>query len=135
MTTVSHSAFQITGWDETTYQEIAGGAKLTRAKVAQTYSGAIDGSSSVEYLMAYGADGSASFVGLEQVSGSVDGRSGTMVLQHVGTFAQGAARSTWTIVAGAGTDGLAGLRGSGSYVAGHGAPAEVSFSYTVEPYA
>lgn len=135
MTTTSQCAFQITGWEESTYQEIAGGAKLTRAKVAQTYSGAIEGSSSIDYLMAYSADGSAAFVGLERVTGSVDGHSGTMVLQHVGTFAQGAARSAWTIVAGAGTDGLTGLRGSGSYVAGHGAPAEVSFTYTVETHA
>ena len=52
MTTDTKCTFQITGWDEKTYQEIEGNAKLSNAKVTQTYSGAIDGTgSSIEYLM------------------------------------------------------------------------------------
>jgi hypothetical protein len=130
MTVEGKSTFQITGWDEKTYQEIGGGAKLTNARVTQSYSGAIEGTSSIEYLMSYTIQGTASFVGLERVSGTVAGKSGTFVLQHAGSFSEGNARSSWSVVPGSGTDDLASLRGSGSYVAGHGEPAQVSFTYS-----
>jgi hypothetical protein len=130
MSEESNCTFQITGWVEKTYQEIGGGAKLTNAKVTQSYAGAIEGTSSIEYLMAYTIQGTASFVGLERVSGTVAGKTGTFVIQHVGAFAEGKARSSWSIVPGSGTEGLASLRGEGSYVAGHGEPAQVSFTYS-----
>jgi hypothetical protein len=123
--------FKITGWDEKTYQEIGGSAKLTSAKVTQSYSGGIEGTSAVEYLMAYTVDGTASFVGLERVTGSVDGKSGTFVIRHVGMYSD-KARSTWTIVEGSGTDALANLQGSGSYEAGHsddGHPMNFEYSF------
>jgi len=126
----SKATFQITGWDEKTYEEIGGGAKLTNAKVTQSYSGAVEGASSIEYLMSYTIQGIAHFVGLERVSGTVAGKPGTFVLQHAGTFSDGKARSTWSVVPGSGTGDLASLRGSGSYVAGHGEPAQVSFTYS-----
>ncbi|MCA2997602.1 MAG: DUF3224 domain-containing protein [Rhodocyclaceae bacterium] len=135
MTTNTKCTFQITGWDEKTYQEIEGSAKLSLAKVTQSYSGAIEGTSSIEYLMAYSVHGTATFVGLERVSGTVDGKTGTFVLQHVGSFSEGKARSSWSIVPGSGTGALANLRGKGNYVAGHGEPAEVLFAYSFEPNA
>ena len=130
MTVEGKSTFQITGWDEKTYQEIGGGAKLTNARVTQSYSGAIEGTSSIEYLMSYTIQGTASFVGLERVSGTVAGKSGTFVVQHAGTFSDGKAQSSWSVVPGSGTGDLASLRGSGSYVAGHDEPAQVSFTYS-----
>jgi hypothetical protein len=47
MGTSAKCAFQMTGWDEETYQELGDGAKLTRAKVRHSYTGAIEGISSV----------------------------------------------------------------------------------------
>jgi len=134
MTTDTACTFQITGWDEKTYQEIEGSAKLSHAKVTQTYSGAIEGTSSIEYLMSYTVHGTANFVGLERVSGTVDGKTGTFVLQHTGSFSEGKARSSWSIVPGSGTGDLANLRGSGHYVAGHAEPAQVFFTYTFESH-
>jgi hypothetical protein len=131
----SQCTFQIPGWDEKTYQDIGGGAKLTNAKVSQSYSGAIEGTSTIEYLMSYTVQGTANFVGLERVSATVSGKSGTFVIQHVGSFSEGKARSSWSIVPGSGTEGLASLRGEGSYVAGHGEPAQVSFTYSFSPSA
>ena len=135
MTTDAKCTFQITGWDEKTYQEIEGSAKLSNAKATQSYSGAIEGTSSIEYLMSYSVHGTASFVGLERVSGVVDEKAGTFVLQHNGAFSEGKACSSWSIVPGSGTGALASLRGKGSYVAGHGEPAQVSFTYSFEPNA
>jgi len=135
MTTNTKCTFQITGWDEKTYQEIEGSAKLSNAKVTQSYSGAIEGTSVIEYLMSYTVHGTATFVGVERVSGTVDGKAGTFVLQHTGAFSEGKACSSWSIVPGCGTGGLASLRGKGNYVAGHGEPAQVSFTYSFEPNA
>lgn len=135
MSLENQATFQITGWDEKTTQDIGGGAKLTQAKVTQSYAGAIEGSSSIDYLMAYTVQGTASFVGLERLTGTFAGKSGTCVLQHVGVFAEGKARSAWSVVAGSGTEALAGLRGEGSYVAGHGEPAQVVFTVAFAPVA
>jgi hypothetical protein len=132
MATHTKCTFQITGWDEKTYQEIEGSAKLSNAKVTQSYSGTIEGTSTIEYLMSYTVLGTATFVGLERVSGTVDGMTGTFVLQHAGGFSEGKARSSWSIIPGSGTGDLANLRGSGNYVAGHGEPAQVSFTYAFE---
>ncbi|NCE87011.1 DUF3224 domain-containing protein [Pseudomonas sp. Q1] len=125
--------FQITSWDEKPSQELEGSPKLSHAKVTQSYAGAIEGTSSVDYLMSYSDDGTASFVGFERICAVVAGKSGTFVVRHFGSFSQGQARSTWSVVKGAGTGGLVALGGNGSYVAGHGEPAQVSFEYSFEP--
>lgn len=135
MSVESKCTFQITGWDEKTYEEIGGGVKLANANVTQTYAGGIEGASMIEYLMSYTVQGTADLVGLERVSGTVAGKSGTFVLQHAGSFSEGKARSSWSIVSGSGTEDLASLRGEGSYVAGHGEPAQVSFTYSFAPHA
>jgi hypothetical protein len=93
------------------------GAKMTTATVTKVYSGDIDGDSVTEWLMAYAADGSASFVGLERVNGTVGERRGTIVLQHVGTFKGGAATADLTVVAGCGTGELAQATGRGDFLA------------------
>jgi Protein of unknown function (DUF3224) len=49
-----------------------------------------------------------------------------------GIFEGGKARSSWSIIAGAGTGELARLRGEGSYVATHGALVPVSLHYHFE---
>jgi hypothetical protein len=133
MTTEATCTFQITSWDEKPYQEIEGAVKLTNAKVTQAYAGAIEGTSSIEYLMSYTVHGTVIFVGLERISGMVAGKTGTLIIQHSGSFSEGKARSAWSIVEGSGTGDLANLRGKGSYVAGHGEPAQVSFTYSFEP--
>ena len=128
MSTEASCTFKVTGWDEKPYQEFEGGAKLTRAKVSQAYQGVINGEGLVEFLMSYTASGTASFVGMELVKGTVAGKSGSFVIQHVGTYDSGGARSTWSIVPGSGIGELAGITGKGSYIATSEA-VPVSFSY------
>jgi hypothetical protein len=128
----SSSTFEITGWEEETYEEIEGSAKLTLANVTQTYTGAITGSSSVRYLMSYTSFGTASFVGIERVTGTIEEKSGTFVLQHVGEYVDGSARSSWTVIGGSGTGDLENLRGSGKYEAGKDGAPEVFFTYNFE---
>jgi len=124
--TTATGEFKVSSWDEQPYEERDGGAKLTRAEVALAFTGDLDADGAVQWLMAYGLDGSAAFVGLQLLKGTLGGRSGSFVLQDVGTFEGGVARGTWTVVPGSGTDGLAGIAGRGGFEAGHEA------SYTLD---
>jgi hypothetical protein len=56
--------------------------------------------------------GSAGYVAIERVSGTLHGRSGSFVLLHVGILARGAPQLTITVVPDSGTDQLVGLAGS-----------------------
>ena len=46
----------------------------------------------------YREDGSASFVGLERIKGQLEGRSGSFVLQHIGTYESGIVKVALTMV-------------------------------------
>jgi hypothetical protein len=124
--------FAIKGWDEKPYNEAAGQPKLTRASVTKTFTGDLEGESQLEYLMMYRADGTASFVGLERVQGRLGGRSGSFVLQRTGVFDGTLAKESYTVVAGSGTEELAGLRGKGSSAAGHAKENQMTLEYEVD---
>ncbi len=116
MTTITAS-FDVTKWDEHRFDVRAGAAKLTKARVTKAYKGDIQGDSVTEWLMAYASDGTASFVGLERINGSVGGRTGTLVLRHVGTYADGAAKAELSVVGGSCAGEVAGAHGAGEFVA------------------
>jgi hypothetical protein len=129
MKEIAHSRFTITRWDEAPYREGQGQPKLTRAHVAKTYTGDIEGEGHVEYLMMYCADGSATFVGLEQVVGRIGGRSGAFVLQRTGIFEGGQAKETYVVISGSATGDLAGLSGHGNAAVGHGLEHPFTLAY------
>jgi hypothetical protein len=111
------ASFEVSAWNEEPVDENIDAAKLTHARVSKTYAGDIDAHSATEWLMAYSDDGSASFVGLERINGTISGRRGTLVLQHVGTFIDGAATATLTVVAGCGSGDFVDATGTGTFVA------------------
>ena len=128
----AEATFKIESWEEQPYDEIEGAPKLTRAKVGKTYQGDIEGESTLEYLMMYRKDGTASFVGLERVVGSLSGRSGSFVLQHKGSFHGGTATVDWFVVPGSGTGELSGLRGEGRFVVGQAEPHLATLDFDFE---
>jgi hypothetical protein len=111
------TSFEIASWDEAPFDEGDGLGKLTRASVGRKYSGGIDGESVTEWAMAYRLDQSATFVGIERIRGRIAGREGSLVLQHVGEFRDGAALAALTVVADSGSGELAGVSGEGEFVA------------------
>ena len=127
MSTTSKSTFAIKDWKDETLKELGGETKLTRTRATQSYDGAIVGEGVVEYLMFSGADGVTHFTGFERIAASLDGRAGSFIIQHIGTFA-GEPSSAWTIVTGSGTGELAGIVGKGSYAAKDGVM-EVTLAY------
>jgi len=127
-----NARFAIKSWDEKPYSEGEGQPKLTRASVAKTFTGDLDGESHVEYLMMYRSDGTAAFVGLERVVGRLGGKSGSFVLQRTGVFEGGEAKESYTVVPGSGTGALQGLRGDGRSAVGHGMDHPFELSYEVD---
>ncbi len=105
--------FEIGVWEESPYDEQAG-TKLTHTHVTKTFSGEIQGTSTAELLMVYGAvQGSAAYAGFERITASVNGRSGSFVLHHTATSdaSYGPPTATWSVVPDSGTGELEGLRG------------------------
>ena len=129
MKKTANARFAIKSWDEKPYSEGEAQPKLTRASVAKTYTGDIEGEGQVEYLMLYRSDGTATFVGLERVVGVIDGRTGTFVLQRTGVFESGLAKESYFIIPGSGTAELQGLSGEGSSAVGHGMEHPFALSY------
>jgi hypothetical protein len=132
MTKTANSRFAIKSWDEKPYSEAPDLPKLTRASVTKTLTGDIEGESQSEYLMMYRADGSATFVGYERVTGRLAGKSGTFVLQRTGVFEGGQAKESYSVVAGSGTGELQGLRGQGTSSVGHGMEHPFTLDYALE---
>jgi hypothetical protein len=123
---------QITSWNEEPYWEGDDGRKLTQARVAQTYSGDVAGAGAVDYLMSYGSDGTARFVGLTRVEGALAGRDGSFVVESVGEFDGSRAAGSWSVLPGSATGGLTGLRGEGAYDAPMGSTASITLDYRFE---
>ncbi|AWB65256.1 hypothetical protein C2869_01805 [Saccharobesus litoralis] len=90
--------FQITHWQETTEKTFSDGRKQTLAKVNQTYSGDIIGTSELLYQMHYSANGNAIFIGLETLTAQIQNKNTELVIKHCGTFKQGIASSDFEII-------------------------------------
>lgn len=116
MTEQAKGNFTVAGWEESTYAELAGGGKLTTARVTFDLDGDLAGQGSWQAVMCYLADGSAFFTGFQHTTGTLGGREGGFVIRADGTFANGEARTTWEIIEGSATGDLAGLRGTGTAV-------------------
>ncbi len=58
-----------------------------------------------------GTKGSAGYVAIERVTGTLHGKRGTFVLQHTGLMDRGAPSLSVVVVPDSGTDELAGLKG------------------------
>lgn len=132
MATSATATFQIEDWDEDDIMETDDGARVTHAKVSRSFEGDIEGTGTVEWLMGYDEDGSATFVGIERIVGSIGGRTGTVVLRHVGAFDGQVAKADLLVVPGSGTGELRGVRGEGSFEAGLGPDGVRSISLDVD---
>jgi hypothetical protein len=88
------------------------GVSLGRATFEKRFSGALEATGQVFMLAARGpVQSSAGYVAIERVTGSLDGRRGSFVLQHNGIADRGQHSLTVTVVPDSGTAELVGLRG------------------------
>jgi hypothetical protein len=124
-----NATFAVKSWDEQPYRELADGSKFTKVEGVFTFEGALEGRSTEDYLMFYRADGTGNYVGLARIEGAIDGRAGSFVVQHSGTFDETGVTLSWLVVPGSGTGKLQGLKGESNYsLAGHG-PYPIVFEY------
>jgi hypothetical protein len=119
-------------YEPTTYQEPPRGPSLVKIHVEESFSGDIKGDGVAEFLQVARADGSASFVGIEWVTGELAGRAGAFVLQDAGTVEGNVVSGEWFVVPGSGTGELAGLRGTGGFRANLGGGAQVHLDHWFE---
>jgi hypothetical protein len=89
------------------------GARLGRLSIEKTFTGDLEGTGKGEMLT--GGDpktGSAGYVAMEQVTGTLHGKKGTFLLQHNGSMNRGAQSLTISVVPDSGTAELAGIAGT-----------------------
>ncbi len=87
-------------------------SKLGRMSIDKEISGDLTATTTGQMLTAMtGTDGSAGYVAIERVTGVLDGKRGTFVLQHTGTMNRGAQSLSVTVVPDSGTGELVGLEG------------------------
>jgi hypothetical protein len=93
-------------------EDKAEGSTLARMSIDKQFHGDLEATSKGQMLTA-GTDvkGSAGYVAIERISGTLQGRSGSFVLQHSGTLTRGAPQQSITVVPDSGTGQLAGLTG------------------------
>jgi hypothetical protein len=86
---------------------------IGRYALVKQFHGYLDAASKGEMLASGDpAGGSAGYVAIEQVSGTLHGRAGSFALQHIGAIDQGNLKLSVTVIPGSGTGELAGISGS-----------------------
>jgi Protein of unknown function (DUF3224) len=85
---------------------------LSRMLIDKHFHGTLEATSKGTMLAAGTAvKGSAGYVALEVVTGSLNGHTGTFILQHTGTMTRGTPQLSITVVPDSGTGELVGLTG------------------------
>jgi Protein of unknown function (DUF3224) len=85
-------------------------ATLGRMSIEKQFHGDLDAAGQGQMLTAAtGIEGSAAYVAMERVSGTLHGRTGTFALVHRGTMNRGEPRLEVTVVPDSGTGQLVGL--------------------------
>lgn len=94
------------------YAQGENGVKLGRMSIQKTWNGELKAKSKGEMVSAMTpVKGSAGYVAIEQVTGTLAGKNGSFVLQHYGIMDKGKDRLILEVVPDSGTDELQGLTG------------------------
>jgi Protein of unknown function (DUF3224) len=107
---------------------------LGRMSIDKQFHGELDATSKGEMLTGMTpTKGSAGYVAMERVTGTLKGRNGTFILQHSGTMNRGVPTLSVTVVPDSGTGELAGLTGSMNIIITEGKHS-YDFTYTLPDY-
>ena len=107
-------------------------AAVGRMSIDKQFHGDLEATSKGEMLTAMGTmKGSAGYVAIERVTGTLHGRRGSFALQHSSTMARGEPRQNISVVPDSGTGELAGLSGTMTIVIAAGGAHSYEFDYTL----
>ena len=97
-------------------------APVGRMTIDKKFQGDLTGTSKGQMVMASSPSikGSAGYVAIEKVTGTLHGRRGSFYLQHNGTMTRGAGDLTINVIPDSGTDELEGLRGKMNIIIAEG---------------
>lgn len=101
------AAFTVDNWEPQSSEEDTPGAQFARVAISKTFTGEVEGTSTVEMLTAV-SEVSRAYVGFERLDVAVQGRKGTFVLHHSASDAG----MSLTVLTGSGTGELAGINGT-----------------------
>jgi hypothetical protein len=108
------------------------GAARGRMSLDKHFHGDLEAVSKGEMLTAMtGTQGSAGYVAIEKVVGTLGGRRGTFVLQHFATMTRGSPRLDIIVVPDSGTGDLAGLSGTMKIIIAEGGKHFYELDYTL----
>lgn len=125
--------FQVGGWEpDPAPLELgdAGPVVFGRVTMRKTFSGALTGSSVLTMTSAAVGEAPVGYSALELVTGTLDGRTGTFVLQHSGTMTRGSPELTVSVVPDSGSGELTGLSGTMRIII-EGKRHSYEFDYTI----
>ena len=106
-------------------------SSVGRMTIDKQFHGDLEGTSKGQMLTAMTAvKGSAGYVAIERVTGTLRGRQGTFALQHTGIMNRGTPSLAITVVPDSGTDELTGLAGTMAIVIADGKHS-YEFEYTL----
>jgi hypothetical protein len=112
--------------------EQPGGSSLARLTIDKRFEGDLEGTSKGEMLSAgTPVTGSAGYVAIERVTGTLRGRSGTFVLQHDATMIRGTPQLNIIVVPDSGTGELVGLTGTMNIIIAPDGAHSYEFDYTL----
>jgi hypothetical protein len=129
MTTRASGTFEVKMSPQVDGEE--GGASVGRLLIDKRFAGDLEGTSKGQMLgVRTTVEGSAGYVAMELVTGTLHGRAGTFVLQHSGTMDRGAQSLSVTVVPDSATGDLEGLEGRMEIIIGEGGHS-YHFDYTL----
>ena len=120
----------VKSWEPSPYDAPDAGLTLNDIHVTETFGGDIEADGTVRFLQAERADGSATFTGIERVTGTVAGKTGSLLLMDFGTLVDGQVEGQFTVVPGSGTGELEGVTGDGTFRATLGQTANWTLNLT-----
>ncbi|WP_329312760.1 DUF3224 domain-containing protein [Streptomyces sp. NBC_01278] len=125
--------FTFADWQEQSVGPADSLPRLARSTVVNSFAGGIEArATNAGYTFTYTGEGVGSYTGMELLSGAVDGREGTFVLEQRGTFDASGTRCAFEVVPGSATGELAGLSGSGAFTYRKGdTSVAYEFTYTI----
>lgn len=133
MTTRASGTFEVKLTPQTTDDSSGGaGSAVGRLSLDKQFHGDLEATSKGEMLaVSTVVEGSAGYVAMEGVSGTLHGRSGAFALQHTGTMTRGTPQLSVTVVPDSGTGQLVGLSGRMSIQIADGKHS-YEFEYTLD---
>jgi hypothetical protein len=131
MTTAAHGTFTVNIIPQPPEEKIEGLTPLGRMLIEKQFHGDLEAASRGQMLTGMAeVKGSGAYVAIERVTGTLNGRSGSFILHHLGLMVRGVPQLNITVVPDSGTRALTGIAGTMTITIADGKHA-YDFAYTL----